>query len=507
MGVKVSVLGLDGLPLKLLKQAIKDSMPYMASSASKFSFKEIKCIPPITTSSWASIMSGVNPGKHGVYHFFRPTIKDGVLDMGFYNALDLQHPRIHEMAALSGVKIKSLIVNPVPLKPIIPIKNSTIITLREMFGNPKSESYPPNSIEKLFFSYEEDPILEEFRREYKKRTTCNIIDLMSELIDKYIEAAEIIYELESYDLVWINIYAPDPILHKCGKALENPQLLSEFFYKIDKLIKIMDSNSENFILVSDHGFALFNSLISVSDILLKEGFLKTSSECRERVKIASRDVLRVPSLLYKLIIKLGLRNAARRFLSLYEHIRGRKISVIAGPCINYPGSRAYAPPGDVTYYIYINDKAVEEELLSILRNKYNIKAYSKYEIFNGPALNEAPDIILVADDTKYSFVTNVIIGDIFIDNKVVHHHVYGTFSVRLSENYEHLTQLIPPTPNNTIVAPLIQCILRIPISMEADDIELLRNICKEELKILDYHTKWRLYKKLITRRRVITSSK
>ena len=74
----------------------------------KVKYTLISTIPPYTPPAWTSILTGVNPGWHGVYGFLG--YKNGSVSLN--SSWDVMYPRLFEMLAMHG--LKSVVVN-VPL--------------------------------------------------------------------------------------------------------------------------------------------------------------------------------------------------------------------------------------------------------------------------------------------------------------------------------------------------------------------------------------------------------
>jgi len=153
----------------------------------------LECIPPITPSSWPSIMTGVNPGKHGLFsfHYLDRTTRERRI----VSSLDLEHPRIHEMLAFNGVG--NIMVNPIPDYPIIPVKGSVVIS--NMFFAPKPSSHPRGYYERYFSGiqgYSED--------NYRL------------FIEGYVEALEeiILDDKGEHPFIWFTLNFPDHEFHK-----------------------------------------------------------------------------------------------------------------------------------------------------------------------------------------------------------------------------------------------------------------------------------------------------
>ncbi|NQU08302.1 MAG: alkaline phosphatase family protein [Candidatus Abyssubacteria bacterium] len=70
---KVMVIGLDGGSLDLIRSlAEKGIMPNLLALINEGVSGELKSVfPPITAPAWASFLTGKNPGKHGIFNFFK----------------------------------------------------------------------------------------------------------------------------------------------------------------------------------------------------------------------------------------------------------------------------------------------------------------------------------------------------------------------------------------------------------------------------------------------------
>src|SRR5512140_2808555 len=65
------VLGLDGVPFGLLQRlAAEGVMPRTAAILQGGAFRQMKAsLPPISSVSWTSFMTGANPAQHGIFGF------------------------------------------------------------------------------------------------------------------------------------------------------------------------------------------------------------------------------------------------------------------------------------------------------------------------------------------------------------------------------------------------------------------------------------------------------
>ena len=65
------VVGLDGMPYGLMDRFARDgTMPNFGALARSGVFRPMaSSIPEISSVAWSSIITGANPGEHGVYGF------------------------------------------------------------------------------------------------------------------------------------------------------------------------------------------------------------------------------------------------------------------------------------------------------------------------------------------------------------------------------------------------------------------------------------------------------
>ncbi|KPK35872.1 MAG: hypothetical protein AMK70_04425, partial [Nitrospira bacterium SG8_35_1] len=106
---KVVVLGIDGVPYSLLNRFIDQGiMPNLASLAGKGTLTDMTAtIPEISSTSWSTFMTGVNPGRHGIYGFME--LQDGSYKWRFPNSNDLKSSTLWDIAGKNGKQ--SIVIN------------------------------------------------------------------------------------------------------------------------------------------------------------------------------------------------------------------------------------------------------------------------------------------------------------------------------------------------------------------------------------------------------------
>ena len=71
---KILIIGIDGATFDLIEPwADQGKLPTFKSLLDAGVHGELKStIPPVTAPAWTSFMTGMNPGKHGLFDFLEP---------------------------------------------------------------------------------------------------------------------------------------------------------------------------------------------------------------------------------------------------------------------------------------------------------------------------------------------------------------------------------------------------------------------------------------------------
>jgi len=104
---RIVIIGLDGMPYHLIKNLAEGgTMPNMKALIDEGIFKQMaSSIPEVSSVAWSSVITGKNPGEHGVYGF--TDLMPGSYSMFFPNFNSLKAPPFWERED-SG---KSVIIN------------------------------------------------------------------------------------------------------------------------------------------------------------------------------------------------------------------------------------------------------------------------------------------------------------------------------------------------------------------------------------------------------------
>lgn len=356
------ILGIDGIPFELMDSlSDKGIMPNFKELKRSYYFKEMKSsIPHISSVSWSSIITGKNPGEHGIYGFSHLIPKTYSLSYPNFNALrckafwhqksDEKHviinvPATYPAKSLNGVHIAGFVALDLD-KAIYPKKYLPIL---------KNLDYVIDIDSKLAHKQSKDILFDELLK---------VLDLRKK-----------VYHFFWNKLVWNNfmvvITSSDRFGHflwdtyKDSKNQWHSRSL-QFFQKIDDFIgdiKNKLKEHDNFIILSDHGMEEIKLAMNLNTYLEQEGFLKISEKHKNYNRI----------------------------------LKGTKAFVL-DPGRVYLNKKGFFPNGSVSNQ---EEKDIIEELkkalydLNYKKQKVIKTVYDKTEIYSGEYIDLAPDLVVL----------------------------------------------------------------------------------------------------------------
>lgn len=375
---RVAVIGLDGMSWEFLNQLFEcGAMPYLKNLARKSLTATLEStLPPVTPPAWTSIATGVNPGKHGIFGFWKVIrLKKGAV-VRPVSAYDVMYPRIHEI--LEFFRLKSIVVN---LNPTYPPEATTArhsVIVSDRFS-PKIRIYPRD-----YKKYEEY---------FKKREVGDFLENEEEHVKNMIEGTKLILKKNNCSLLFIVFDHPDELSHKMELELKKKgiKIASKIFRSIDKFIEYLHGEFDNLIMVSDHGIKLFPQSVSIQAMLNKAGINTT-------VPLRTSIWRKIPKPLHPILKSKKVRPIAKQIAeklsklkNTYMHkSRGKNVKV---SFVDYKTSPAFIGSPDT---LYIDPNHTEEVEETLLKYKELINVFKANEIYSGPYLKFAPDYIVTA---------------------------------------------------------------------------------------------------------------
>ena len=360
---KTVIIGLDGVPFGMIENLADNGiMPNTAELISEGIFKKmLSSIPEVSSVAWSSMITGKNPAEHDIYGF--TDLLPNSYQMTFPNYNDLKAPPFWEK--MEG---KSVIIN---VPSTYPVREMNGVHISGFVSINFEKSIHPKSLVPQLkdMDYRLDVDSEKAHRSMEL-----FLSDVEVTLDARIETYRYLFDNQNWQTFMLVFTATDRLLHFLWDAYEDKNHkyhthFLEHFRTIDTAIgEIRNRLNDNdlLIMVSDHGFEGLDYDIYINHLLKEEGFLKFEPPQEMNLKNIHEDT------------KAFVLDPAR----IYLHRKGK-----------YP--RGTVEDGDA------------EEILSQLENIFRclevddrkvIKdIYRKKELYSGPYLENAPDMVLVAE--------------------------------------------------------------------------------------------------------------
>lgn len=356
------IIGIDGVPHNLIQEMTnKGVMPNFAKLQDEGTFKKMNSsIPAISSTSWGTIITGKNPGEHGIYGF--TDIIKGTYTLSFSNFHTFEEP-----AFWQNNGGKNVIMNVPTTYPAQELDGCHI----SGFVSPNMEKavYPSSLLEKL----EELDYKIDVDSEKGHKSERLLFKELEETLEARIKAYRHLWNRYNWDTFMLVFTGTDRLEHFLWDAYENSEheyheKFLDFFKRIDEIIGEIDEKldeEDSLIMLSDHGMEEVKYNVNINAYLQEKDYLKLSND-EEKKKYNK--------------IEEGTKAFA------LEHGR------------IYLNKKEKYPKGSV-------DGEEREKIISELKNDFkNLEIDNekiiheireKEEIYNGEQTNKAPDLVLV----------------------------------------------------------------------------------------------------------------
>jgi predicted AlkP superfamily phosphohydrolase/phosphomutase len=371
-GRRVCVFGIDGMPYTLLRRLMDQGVMPRARAAFGDRVRRMRVtLPEVSAVSWSSFMTGANPGTHGIYGFtdFEP----GTYRVRFPAFSSLKAPTMWDRLGEKG--LRSIVVNqpstyPAREIPGVLVSGFVAIDLNRAVWPPELAG----RLRQMGYQIDVDA------QKAAKDPGFLFRELQTTLRGRE-KAWEYLWDKEEWDFFEIVVTGTDRLQHFQFDAIEDPSHPNhshclEYYENVDSLLgkvheryvaETGDEGGAGFFALSDHGFTRIREEFYLNAWLVQEGLLsfrtkepKSIEDAEPASKAFSLDPTRV-----------------------YIHRKGR------------------FPNGSVD-----DDEAIElrerirEKALALRFSGEPVfqGAFRPEEIYSGPELPSAPDLVLLARD-------------------------------------------------------------------------------------------------------------
>lgn len=273
------VIGIDGAPFSLIEELSNQGvMPFLSSLRREAIFTPMRSsIPAVSSVSWSSIITGYNPGEHGIFGFTE--MIPGTYALSFPNFLSLKRP-----AFWQNERETCVIIN-VPSTYPAQALNGCLVS---GFVSPR--------LDKAVYPISELPTLEALG--YKvdvdaakaKQSELVLYKELHETHTKREELADYLWQKYQPAVFMMVVTGSDRIGHFAWHHWEDRSHPShhkflEYFRRVDQTIESFAqrlNSLDTLVVLSDHGMESTVHEVNLNAYLIKGGFLKVDEDQKKK---------------------------------------------------------------------------------------------------------------------------------------------------------------------------------------------------------------------------------
>ena len=431
---RVLVIGLDGATFDLIKPwAAEGRLPTLARLMDGGAHGSLhSTIPPMTGPAWTTFATGVNPGKHdlydwiareaGTYHFLPTT------------ALDCKTPTVYELLSQVG---RSVCVMNVPMTfPPKPV-NGVVVSGLPAPDLESGVTYPDTLLDEIRENVGDYILYPDPGQAYSDSGIDAFLKRLYRTTDLRVETLNYLRGRDDWDFAMVVFNGTDTIshamwkfmdsshpLHDPAKAAKYGNAIRDYYSYVDaKLAAIVDDLDDDttLIIMSDHGFGPFHKFIHVNNWLMDQDFMAVKPGALAGLKHRMFRLGFSPMNVYNTLMALGLGSLKR------EVVRGQgqglmKTLFLSFDDVDWSRTKAYSlgNVGQIRINVAGREpfgcvargeeyEAVRDDIIARLYRMTDPKTgeqvveqvYRREEIYAGPYLDDAPDIVFIPRRLEY----------------------------------------------------------------------------------------------------------
>jgi predicted AlkP superfamily phosphohydrolase/phosphomutase len=432
---RVLILGLDGATFDLIEPwAAAGSLPHLARLMAGGAWGRLRStVPPATFPAWTSLMTGVNPGQHGIFDFTRRV--PATYRVEFLNATYRRQPSAWRLLSDAGCRV-GVVGLPATYPPerlngfLISGFDAPVAT-----GIDRSFVQPPELYDELRQAVGPYEITDFQELRIGPGWHEMALRKLLHAAERRTEIAACLLDREPWDCFFVHFGESDTVAHHfwafhdpgsprydAARAGDLGHAIRSVYRALDRAVGELVAHageSATVMVVSDHGSGgTGERVICLNRWLERQGWLQfaPSSFAGRAAAQVKRLGLALPTSLQEWAFRGPLRRLVGRLES------GARLGGI-----DWAGTRAFSEEVNTFPAIWLNVQGREplgsvvpggdyeelrDEILARLAawldpatsERVIARAWRREELYHGPAVEEAPDIVLEpALDRGYSY--------------------------------------------------------------------------------------------------------
>ncbi|MBI2549250.1 alkaline phosphatase family protein [Candidatus Woesearchaeota archaeon] len=395
MSNKINVIGLDGATFYLLDKIVARGLTPNIHRIMTQGYKNVctSIYPPLSPPAWATIATGVNPAKHGVFDFFyMPFRREGSYARRIVNTTQWKIDTVFHHFNKAGYSC-GVINYPMGYPPLI--VNKYFISGLGTPGLDTDYTYPLD-LKKEIAQQFPDYLIDVGGG--IGQTSEAFLQSCRQMMLEQIKAAKYLFDKYPVDMFYAVFAFTDRFQHwfwqfidpqspSYGTWKKPIEVYEEFFKEVDAFFGLLleRMHADDVLLVlSDHGFGPIKKYFYINKFLYEAGLLHFLPEAKIFHQKNTPDGL---------LTSIDWTKTVAYSLGDYGEIR-----------INLKGRepKGIVQPGEEYHRLRLFIKNILENVVDPEDGKkITDTVFLKEEVYNGPMLHEAPDLLFTLRHCSY----------------------------------------------------------------------------------------------------------
>lgn len=421
-GDKLLVVGLDGATFDLIRPLVEEQkLPTFARLLHTGAAGVLRStIPALTPPAWVSSVTGVNPGKHAIFDFLIDQKSQRARPA---SSLDWRAESLWHTLNRAGRRV-GVLNFPVTFPPF-PISGFMVSGMLTP-GDSDDYVHPPEALswlKKELGSYRVG--VDEGNLIFHRRAA--FLRDLEEITDLHTEAALRLARQYQVDVLYVIFDGADRLQHyywhewsgRTGATRDGVSAIERHYQHLDRVLQrlMTEFDADRTAVYSDHGFGELKVTVHIDRWLVSEGYARLAHPATDGTPEEER------SLAERAAYRLGVGPALKRVVPRSIKRMLARSETSSAPKYDWSNTRAYFA-SQASQSIRINLKGREPEGIvepgaayqelcrTLIADVAGLRdpvsglkvfdsIHDRNEIFSGPWLEEADDLILVARPGHY----------------------------------------------------------------------------------------------------------
>lgn len=429
---RILVIGLDGASLDLIEPwAQAGYLPTLAAMMETGSHSRLRSVlPVVSAAAWATFMTGTNPGKHGVFDFL--SRQPRTYKLRPVNRQDIAYPSLWRLMSEQGRRVS--VLNVPMTYPPEPVRGFLVSGL----GTPnfKTFTHPPDLGDRLL----EDGYRVNRRVYYPSNDEEAFLRDSYEITERLTTTARSLMTERAWDFFMIVYRDTDDIAHGFWRHMDpthpdhDPTYSGEYQSVILDYYRMLDEHLGTLVdaagpdttifVISDHGVGPLYKEVFLNEWLHQEGYLTYQARAHHLQVLSDIGLTRAN------VSRLLRAAKLERIEQLIKDNLGERIDMLprTAHCdlnqgIDWSRTRAYSFGYQGQIYVNLAGreaqgivqpgaeyKGVRDRLCERLGDWTDPvdgqpvvdRVYRKEELYHGPQMGHAPDLVISMRDLAYT---------------------------------------------------------------------------------------------------------